>query len=386
MIIDNHGYKQYTKEEIIELARNWVENHGKLVQRDLKHKNNMPSSSQVTKHFGTLQNLLKEAGIEPTISEKLFNRKCLSDEEMLENYKHFVEEHLKTHMYLPTNKDIDNCKNIQSADTYTRRFGSFDNINKLIGYDGYNEKVMEKGMIEKYKQACIDYGHVLSSREITKLSKTTTDYIYSMETYIYHFGSLHHLQELCELDKTRPGRGITKEDLINKLQWLGKELNRIPVQADLPLYKNMPSLKAYNNYFGNFSTALKEAGYTTKRKYKTKNGVKLSSTYELKLAQVLESFSIPYKTEIYYKDVIPNFKRRYRFDFRIVLNDIFYYIEMFGIIGNKNYNERKAEKIELCKKYNIPLIQFEQDDIYYKTNQQIYEKILQKIDKIKEVA
>ena len=63
MIKDNHGYNQYTKEEIIELAQNWFNEHGRLVQRDLKHSNGLPSSCQVTKQFGTLQNLLKEAGI-----------------------------------------------------------------------------------------------------------------------------------------------------------------------------------------------------------------------------------------------------------------------------------------------------------------------------------
>lgn len=35
MIKDNHGYNQYTKEEIIELAQNWFDKHGRLVQRDL---------------------------------------------------------------------------------------------------------------------------------------------------------------------------------------------------------------------------------------------------------------------------------------------------------------------------------------------------------------
>ena len=53
MIKDNHGYNQYTKEEIIELAQNWFDKHGRLVQRDLKHANGLPSSCQVTKHFGT---------------------------------------------------------------------------------------------------------------------------------------------------------------------------------------------------------------------------------------------------------------------------------------------------------------------------------------------
>lgn len=387
MIKDNHGYNQYTKEEIIELAQNWFNEHGRLVQRDLKHANGLPSSCQVTKHFGTLQNLLKEAGIQSTTNPNLFNREKLSDEEMLENYKKFVEEHLKTHMFLPTNDDMDKCQSIQSTSVYINRFGSFDTINRLIGYEGYNNKVLEQDMIFKYKRACKDYGYILNSREITKISQSTENYIYSMEAYTNHFGTLHNLQELCGFDKTVPGKGATREELIEKLQWLGDVLGRRPVQTDLKYYKNIPSANAYLNEFGSFKTALNEAGFEKQKIFKTKNGVKLRSWYELKLAQVLESYNIEYDNEIMYKDIIPNFNRKYRFDFRIKINGKIYYIELFGIQGNELYEKRKQEKIKLCEENNIPLIQFYQSDIYSKTNKEIYETLFNYIEEIlKEVA
>lgn len=376
MTKSDHGYNQYTREEIIELAKNWFNEHGKLVQRDLKHKNGMPSSGQVTKHFGTLQNLLKEAGIESTTSQKLFNRECLSDDEMLKRYKAFVEKHLRTHMYLPTNDDLDVCKDIQSTSVYISRFGSFDNINKLIGYDRYNNKILEQDMIYKYQRACNYYGHVLNSREITKISKETNEYIYSTESYLNHFGTLHNLQELCGFDKTIPGKGATREEFIEKLQWLGEILGRKPVQADLKLYTGIPSGKAYSNEFGSFKVALNEAGFKKQRILKTKNGVKCNSTYELKLAQVLESYKISFKNEVYYKDVIPNFNRKYRFDFVIDINNKKYYIELFGIEGNELYEQRKQDKIRICEENNIPLIQLYQSDIYSKTNKEIYEILL----------
>ena len=357
MTKDNHGYNQYTKEEIIELAQNWFNEHGKLVQRDLKHANGLPSSCQVTKHFGTLQNLLKEAGIQSTTNPNLFNREQLSDEEMLENYKKFVEEHLKTHMFLPTNDDLDRCQSIQCTSVYISRFGSFNNVNKLIGYEGYNNKVLEEDMIFKYKRACKEYGKVLSSREITKISKATNNYIYSTEAYLSHFGTLHNLQELCGFDKTIPGRGATREELIEKLQWLGDVLGRRPVESDLKLYKRMPSGNAYFKEFGSFRKALNEAGFEKQKIYETKNGTRCRSTYELKLAQVLESYNISFENEVLYKDVIPNFKRKYRFDFVVELNNRKYYIELFGIEGNELYVKRKQEKIQICEENNIPLIQ-----------------------------
>lgn len=386
MIKDNHGYNQYTKEEIIELAQNWFNEHGRLVQRDLKHSNGLPSSCQVTKHFGTLQNLLKEAGIQSTTNPNLFNREQLSDEEMLENYKKFVEEHLKTHMFLPTNDDLDKCQSIQCTSVYISRFGSFNNVNKLIGYEGYNNKVLEEDMISKYKRACKEYGIVLSSREITKIYKATNNYIYSTEAYLNHFGTLHNLQELCGFDKTRPGMGATREELIEKLQWLGNVLGRRPVESDLKLYKRMPSGKAYFKEFGSFRKALNEAGFEKQKIYETKNGTKCRSTYELKLAQVLESYNISFENEVLYKDVIPNFKRKYRFDFVVELNNRKYYIELFGIEGNELYEKRKKEKIQICEENNIPLIQLYQSDIYSKTNQEIYETLFNYIEDLKEVA
>ena len=386
MIKDNHGYNQYTKEEIIELAQNWFNEHGRLVQRDLKHSNGLPSSCQVTKHFGTLQNLLKEAGIQSTTNPNLFNREQLSDEEMLENYKKFVEEHLKTHMFLPTNDDLDKCQSIQCTSVYISRFGSFNNVNKLIGYEGYNNKVLEEDMIFKYKRACKEYGNVLSSREITKIFKATNNYIYSTEAYLSHFGTLHNLQELCGFDKTRPGMGATRKEIIEKLKWLGDVLGRRTVESDLKLYKRMPSGKAYFKEFGSFRKALNEAGFKKQKIYETKNGTKCRSTYELKLAQVLESYNISFENEVLYKDVIPNFKRKYRFDFVVELNNRKYYIELFGIEGNELYEKRKKEKIQICEENNIPLIQLYQSDIYSKTNQEIYETLFNYIEDLKEVA
>ena len=386
MTKDFHNYNQYTKEEIIELAQDWFKTHGRLVQRDFKHANGLPSSTQVSKHFGTLQNLLKEAGIQSTTNVKLFNRKLLSDEEMLENYKIFVEEHLKTHMYLPTTDDLNKYDLAQNSSAYIKRFGSFDNINKLIGYENYNQKVLEQDMISKYQRACKEYGHVLSSREITEISKNTIDYIYSMQTYICHFGSLHHLQELCGFNKTVPGRGETRENLLKKLQHLGDILGRTPVQSDLKLYDDMPSGDTYRKMFGDFKNALSAAGFKRQKIYKTKDGIIYRSAYELKFAQVLKCYNISFQNEVSYKNVIVGFDKRYRFDFVINLNGKKYYVELFGIEKNESYEKRKQEKIQLCKDNNIPLIQLYQKDLYSKTNKEIYETLLRRIDDLEEVS
>ena len=388
MVKSKQGYKLYSREEMINLVKDWYDKNGKIVIRDLRHKNGLPSATQIINEFGSFQQCLLEAKIQITDKYKLFNREHLSDEQLLEDYKKFVKEHLKTHMYLPTYDEIDGCDYIQSASTYERRFGTFKEINKMIGYDTdlFNKNALEKDMILKYKQACEDFGHTLSSREITKLSKETNGYIYSMETYTYHFGTLHNLQVACGLDKTVCGKNATREEMIERLQWLGNELGRRPVQTDLKYYKNVPSASAYLNEFGSFKIALNEAGFEKRKIFRTKNGIKLRSWYELKLAQVLESYNIEYENEIMYKDIIPNFNRKYRFDFRTKINGNVYYIELFGIQGNELYEKRKQEKIRLCEEYSIPLIQIYQSDIYSKLNEEIYEMLLEHIENIEQEA
>lgn len=198
---------------------------------------------------------------------------------------------------------------------------------------------------------------------------------------------MHNLQLICGFNKTRPGRGITEDELIKKLKWLASELGRVPVQNDLYLCKTMPSVNKYINFFWSYKNVLFKAGLSDKRVYKTKNGIMCRSTFELKLAQVLESYNIPYKNEVLYRDIISNFKKKYRFDFEIVLLKQKLYIEVFGIIGNSKYEKRKQEKIQICKTNNIPLIQLFQEDIYSKSNNQIYERICElAYNYLKEVA
>lgn len=388
MRIDNHGYKIYDRNEIINLVQEWYEKHGKIVIRDLKHRNGLPSVTQVINTFGSFQKCIKEAGIPTDDKEHLFRREKLPDEEMLNRYKMFVEEHLKTHIYLPTNDEVDACEYVPNTCCYIKRFGSFEKINELIGYNQkeFNLKALENDMLFKYKRACNDFGHTLSSREITKLCKENNDYIYSTEAYLVHFGSIHNLQDICGLTKTIPGKGMSKDELIFKLRELGNKLGRRPVQTDLYLYPDMPSAAVYLSRFGSFKEALKEAGFSNIRILKTRSGVRLNSVYELKFAQVLESYQIVYENEVYYKDIIPNFTKRYRFDFVILINDTKYYVELFGIEGNEDYDNRKKEKIEICSQYNVPLIDLYQKDIYAKTNKEIYTNLINRIKLIEDLV
>lgn len=63
----------------------------------------------------------------------------------------------------------------------------------------------------------------------------------------------------------------------------------------------------------------------------------------------------------------------------LLINDTKYYIELFGIEGNEEYDKRKQEKIRICSQYNISLIDLYQKDIYSKTNHEIYINLMNRI-------
>lgn len=63
MYVDNHGYTQYDSNEILALIKKRYKKHGKIVTRDLKHRNGLPSINQVINIFGSFQNCILEAGI-----------------------------------------------------------------------------------------------------------------------------------------------------------------------------------------------------------------------------------------------------------------------------------------------------------------------------------
>lgn len=381
MNYSKQGYKLYSREEMIDLITKYYNKNNKIVLRDLRHKNNLPSQTQVINEFGSFQNCLKVCNI-PLYNDKIFNRKQYTKEELLLLYKNFVDKHLKNNIFLPTYDEIDQSYDLPSSSVYLKEFGTLSKLNKLIGYNhkDFNNKALEKDMLDKYINACNDYGHVLNSREITKLSKENKQYIYCTETYNNHFGSIHNLQKICGFNVTIPGKNISKEEMINCLKKLGKELGRRPIQSDLKLYDFVPSANTYINEFGSFKIALKEAGFKYGKIFKNKNGKLFRSSYELKLANVLDFYNIKYETEIMYKDVIQNFKKLYRFDFEIIINNNKYYIELFGINGNELYEQRKNEKIKICNDNNISLIQLYQNDIYEKTNLEIYNNIINQIN------
>ena len=367
--------QSYNKEEMTKQILDFYNKNGKIVVRDLGRKNNLPNITGIRFFWGSFQNCLKELGIFKDSPN--FNREQKSKEQMLDELAKFTKEYLKTHLFLPIQDEIDDCKDISSVSTYIRWFGSIPNAFKLIGYnDDYNHNQMLEDMKNKYIKYCNLYGKTLNSREITKLSRKSD--MWSTEAILNNFGTLSNFQKECGFIPTHLGRSISDEEALDLLAKLGEELGHVPLREEVKKCEWTPDVGTYIRRFGSYKNTLKMAGFDSGRIYISKAGVKCNSQYEVKIANALEKHDVPYLKEIKYKKVMPSFEKAYRFDFAIEKNNQKYYIEFFGITGVSTYDVKIKEKQQVCRENSINLISLYPDDIYGKSYDDVYDLIMNK--------
>jgi hypothetical protein len=79
------------------------------------------------------------------------------------------------------------------------------------------------------------------------------------QTVIEHFGTWNAAKRAAGL---LPRRFATREELVEQLRLLGRELGRTPTAQDIRARRGtMPSASLYWHTFGSLSTALREAGF-----------------------------------------------------------------------------------------------------------------------------
>lgn len=368
--------KKYTKEQALKLVKGFYDRNGKITTRDLTSKNGLPTTHTLISLFGSFKNCLDELGIDTSAPE--FYREYKTDEQLLKELKEFTERYLENNLFLPTLDEIDKEPNLSSSATYIRRFGVSEQFYKMIGYNlkEFNRSRILEDIKKKYIECCKKYGKTLNSREITKLSKQGE--CYSTECVTMNFGTLHNFQRECGLVPTKVGRSMSKEEAIDALIKVSKELGRTPMQDDMINFDYAPSASCYYFLFGSFKSALKKAGLKVSKIYHSKSGIRCNSSYEVQIANALEKHNISYKKEVRYDKVIDNFDKKYRFDFVFDINGTTMYVEYFGMTGIDSYYDKIDEKIQICKENNINLISLFKEDLFNKTYDQIYQMFVDK--------
>lgn len=370
--------QKYTKDKLRNELLNYYNEYGKVPTGRNIYKHGGATINTYIKHFGSFKNALLDVGLYELRDDKYQFCESYTDDQLLQNLKDYMKNKDKIPPYPIIKKELVAPR----IATYEYRYGSIFNALKLIDYDivlqKENELIeLESDMIYQYKSLADELERTPSSRDINKYSKIGR--VYSMGAYRFHFGSLYELQELCGLMPTVIGRNKSRDDLIKDIIWLAEELDRTPSQNDLIFYKNVASISKYLRIFGSWNKAVKESGLKPNGDiYYSNNGIECFSYYELLFTNMLESYKIKFTKENRYNEFI-NTNRKFRFDFVLNVNDIQYFIEIFGITCREDYRERINSKVSLCKQNNLKLIEIYPEDFIGNTSEAIYKMLLNKL-------
>ncbi|KGM93307.1 hypothetical protein IRP63_14445 (plasmid) [Clostridium botulinum] len=378
--------RKYTREQLLHALRKYYNEVGFPIQRKFKAIDGLPSYTLYHTEFGSFKNAILISGIKiPKSRECYFNRSKLTNKELLSLLKYYTEIKLKHNgISLLTNDEIDYIQEMPSSSAYCNRFGGIVEAYKLINinYYTYNHDLLIEDMKQKYEKIKNIIGRTPNSRDLDSFSQKESKY-YSSSTYINHFGNISNLQKVMGDIPTILGKSITYEELVDKIYRLKEEIGDIPTQNDIDECEYLPSTTCIIRTFGSIREMQLKLFDKTYSKIKvTCNGTICNSSYEYKVAKVLENNNIPFEKEELYKNYIENFNKGYKFDFTIIYDNKKYFIEVFGITGIKDYKTKTKEKIQLCKNNKLPLIELYPQDLWDKSYEEIKQNILTQIHQL----
>jgi hypothetical protein len=120
---------------------------------------------------------------------------------------------------------------------------------------GIRKRYSDEQILEELTASAKRLGRSPTMREFADDPKTSVH----PQTVIEHFGSWNEAKRKAGLV---PRRFATREELLELLRKLGKELDRIPTARDIEANRGrMPSKSLYWHTFGSLANALREAGF-----------------------------------------------------------------------------------------------------------------------------
>ena len=272
--------------------------------------------STINNHWGSFNKMKEELGLE--IIQECMTTKHKPKEEMVDDMNTFINQLGR----LPSAKEINENKDMNSAGTYCRFFGGINNVFLSLGY------------IPKKK----DISQHLSNDDIIKIYQDFVNDLEITPTYQY-------CKKIYELPSPKT--------VLRRLECSWNE------------FMEMLGCNPNTNY---------TRGHTCK----AKDGTICLSISECIIHNylIVNNINIIAK-EYYYKNLVEDnemlkeFIGYKRFDWLLQKDNKFYIVEYFGLMGHYDYNKRHDLKLEFINKLNL------QD--YFIA---IYPKDLNKLDEI----
>ena len=247
--------------------------------RDMAKQGEYGTSNYPNK-FGSWNNAVREAGLEPTREREV------PTEDLLEDLERVAEEV----GYAPTTTQMKQHGGY-GITTYITRFGSWNDAVREVGFEPTREKnVSESDLLSALQDLSDELGRTPNAVEMDKNGE------YSVGTYDRRFGSWNNALRASNLDINNRTK-ISETELIAELKNLATELNRTPRVIDMDVEGEFGSA-TYRTSFGSWAEALNRADLEHKRILHPDHLDHLArSGYEVEVAEMLLDIGIEYEYE-----------------------------------------------------------------------------------------
>ena len=250
--------KQDTQEFPIKYSEDELLNHLRELAAQLGRtpkKRDLPSAGKMSytsyyRHFGSLQNAQKAAGLVPTESTFLAKH---SEDDLLNHLRVLAKQLGRT----PKTRDLTIAGKI-CATIYNYHFGNLGNAQKAAGLVPNKSgptKYSREELLNHLRALAKQLGRTPTCRDLDEAGKM------SYATYYEHFGSWGRAQKAAGLVPNIKGVRIKypERDLINHLKELATQLGRTPTLHDIAESGKMSNAD-YVKHFGSLQRAQKAAG------------------------------------------------------------------------------------------------------------------------------
>lgn len=265
--------QKHTDEELIKFLHDFTEKYGRVPSStDIDREEGYPRGSIYNHRFKTYKNALEIAGLE----RKQIKNNKYSDEFMLNCYKEVFDYYKRQPTLTEYESYSKNKKDFPTRSTLTNRFGTFEDINKLLNlqtttskYGGYNEDFLIDELHRFYKEN----GRPPNSED---LEKGNTGYP-TRKTFSKYFGSFGNalvkagydyrgIENYQDRKKPLP-KGVytfTKEHIKNCIDEYIKTYGEVPSLKEISSIPEYPDRNDFRRLFCGFNNALIEFGYKPK--------------------------------------------------------------------------------------------------------------------------
>lgn len=248
---------KYSDEELLSYLQEFYYMEGRLpiTRGDLIERNGYPSVGTYENRFGSMKEAFTQAGLYYAVdNKKLFNRKIITKEGVIENYREFANKHGR----FPSTDEqrSTNTSNLYGYSSVLKVFNSIQELKDILGFTKEKELQEENNasliaLMELYKAN----NGIIDSRIIDK-SRVTR----SVKFYANRFGSLSRAYELAGItfDKHRlsiPIVQLSKDGLFIK-EW--ESATEAHKETGIASANISHSLKGRNEFAGGYKWIYKE--------------------------------------------------------------------------------------------------------------------------------